>query len=284
MRNQMSGCVLVGDHLYGFDDKVFKCLSLAGETAWEERGTGNGAVLGTTDRLVFLTGDGELVVAAANPERFEEPLAGRPLRGRQRLLDHAGPLERPDLLPQQPGHPGLPRPPGSGRGPDGVAGTQRAPSSATAPPVAAKAARCRRPRKNSTPSEAAGEDRHSSPSSLRPRTSNSVPVRTTYTAPSSLGKYRRPPAAMPEPGEAGAALAEALLVDQLARRRADNRTGRPRRCRSTRARRARSASACSCRRAGGSRASPASPPGPSSARRSRARRCSRSGPSARARW
>jgi outer membrane protein assembly factor BamB len=73
LATKMTEAVLLGDHLYGFDEAVLKCLSAAdGEERWAVRGEGNGAVLGTPERLIFMNGKGELVVARANPEKFEE--------------------------------------------------------------------------------------------------------------------------------------------------------------------------------------------------------------------
>ena len=74
MRNKMSGCIQIGDFLYGFDESQLKCINLAGELQWSERGLGNGAVSGAfsgeEQRVLVMTGKGELLVLAANPESF----------------------------------------------------------------------------------------------------------------------------------------------------------------------------------------------------------------------
>lgn len=72
MVNSFSGCVKVGTHLYGFDGRILKCIDLDGESKWLERGIGNGAVLAAADRLLVMGGTGELIVAKATPEKFEE--------------------------------------------------------------------------------------------------------------------------------------------------------------------------------------------------------------------
>lgn len=72
MRTTMSGCVLHGEHLYGFDESLFKCLDLDGEERWRVRGLGLGAFSIAGDRLILLTENGELVIARASPVRFEE--------------------------------------------------------------------------------------------------------------------------------------------------------------------------------------------------------------------
>ncbi len=71
MRNEKSGCVVIGDHIYGFDDAIFRCFDLNGEEQWSERGIGNGALTGSPGRLILIGSKGELIVAKATPEGFE---------------------------------------------------------------------------------------------------------------------------------------------------------------------------------------------------------------------
>jgi outer membrane protein assembly factor BamB len=80
MKNQMSGALPWKDHLYGFDDKVLKCIDLAGEEKWRERGFGQGALSIADGRLIVLSEEGELVIAAAEPAGFKE-------LARQKVLD-----------------------------------------------------------------------------------------------------------------------------------------------------------------------------------------------------
>jgi len=70
MRNHMSGAVPWGEHLYGFDDKVLKCIDLAGNELWRERGLGQGALTVAGGRLIVLSEEGELIVAEASPKGF----------------------------------------------------------------------------------------------------------------------------------------------------------------------------------------------------------------------
>lgn len=72
MRTRLSGCVLVGGHLYGFDESTLKCVGLDGKERWRKRGLGLGALSAAGTRLLVLGEEGEFVVAAANPERYEE--------------------------------------------------------------------------------------------------------------------------------------------------------------------------------------------------------------------
>jgi outer membrane protein assembly factor BamB len=72
MRNQMSGCVPWKGYLFGFDDKVLKCLDLEGKERWRERGLGQGALSIADGRLLVMSEDGELIVAEATPEAYRE--------------------------------------------------------------------------------------------------------------------------------------------------------------------------------------------------------------------
>jgi outer membrane protein assembly factor BamB len=92
MKNQMSGSVLIDGHLYGFDGSILKCIDLMGEEKWSQRGIGEGAILGTPDRLVVIGSRGELVIAAASPEKYEE-------LSRKRVIEDGGIFwTRPVLL------------------------------------------------------------------------------------------------------------------------------------------------------------------------------------------
>jgi outer membrane protein assembly factor BamB len=79
MKTTMSGCVLVGGNFYGFDESVLKCLGLDGKEKWRERGLGQGALTASADgRLIVLSGEGELVIVAADPAAYRE-LARQPV-------------------------------------------------------------------------------------------------------------------------------------------------------------------------------------------------------------
>ena len=72
MRNQMATSVLIGEHLYGLDEGTLKCLDLAGKELWSERGLGKGSIGAAGDRLLLVSGDGELVIAKADPAGYRE--------------------------------------------------------------------------------------------------------------------------------------------------------------------------------------------------------------------
>ena len=81
MKTQLSGCVLVGEALYGFDEAVLKCLDLTGKERWRKRGLGQGALMAADGRLLVLSGQGELVVVAADPAAYRELARAKALQG-----------------------------------------------------------------------------------------------------------------------------------------------------------------------------------------------------------
>ncbi|MFT5688791.1 MAG: outer membrane protein assembly factor BamB [Planctomycetota bacterium] len=72
MRNKMGACTLFEGYLYGFDESMLKCIDLEGNEKWRVRGLGHGALSIAGGRLLVTTSRGELVVADASPEGFEE--------------------------------------------------------------------------------------------------------------------------------------------------------------------------------------------------------------------
>ena len=72
MRNKTNGSVLWEGHLYGFDESMLKCVSLAGEERWRVRGLGMGSLGIAGGRLLVLSSKGELIVAEADPAEYRE--------------------------------------------------------------------------------------------------------------------------------------------------------------------------------------------------------------------
>lgn len=74
MKNHFNNAVLVGDHIYGFDNATFKCLSVAtGEPAWAFRGLGKGSLLAADgDLLIVLSDQGTLLLVKATPDAYTE--------------------------------------------------------------------------------------------------------------------------------------------------------------------------------------------------------------------
>ncbi|MBL8896467.1 MAG: PQQ-like beta-propeller repeat protein [Planctomycetes bacterium] len=72
MRNHMSGCVLFEGHLYGFDEKKLKCIDLAGKELWAQEGLGKGALIIAGGKLVIISDKGDLAIADATPQGYNE--------------------------------------------------------------------------------------------------------------------------------------------------------------------------------------------------------------------
>ncbi len=74
-RPKFNDCILKDGFLYGLDDGNLCCLDTAtGKIKWKARGTriGYGQLVLVEDVLLILSEDGDLVLVAANPDRYEE--------------------------------------------------------------------------------------------------------------------------------------------------------------------------------------------------------------------
>jgi outer membrane protein assembly factor BamB len=72
MSMQINCPIVRNGYAYGFDEGVFKCLKLAdGKEQWKERGLGKGSLMASADgRLIIMSDKGELVIAQADPQKF----------------------------------------------------------------------------------------------------------------------------------------------------------------------------------------------------------------------
>jgi len=88
LKNQFNSSVLIDGFLYGIDDDESKkaslrCIELAtGELKWEEKSIGFGALMAADGKLIVQTDKGELVVAKATSESFDEISRAQVLSGR----------------------------------------------------------------------------------------------------------------------------------------------------------------------------------------------------------
>lgn len=88
MRNQMSPGVLIAGHVYAVDgdeneEPRLKCLEFSsGDVRWEVEGLGAATLIACGETLLVLSGNGELVVAAATPDGFTPTARGRVLTGK----------------------------------------------------------------------------------------------------------------------------------------------------------------------------------------------------------
>lgn len=73
MKNHFNSSVLVGEHLYGFDNGTLKCVEAAtGEELWAQRGFAKGSLLYADGHLVLLGERGQLAIAQATPDGYRE--------------------------------------------------------------------------------------------------------------------------------------------------------------------------------------------------------------------
>jgi len=73
MQNHHGGMVLVGDHLYGFDNANLTCLNfLTGELAWSNRSVGKGSVAYADGHLYARSERGAVALVEATPKAYVE--------------------------------------------------------------------------------------------------------------------------------------------------------------------------------------------------------------------
>jgi outer membrane protein assembly factor BamB len=73
MQTKFSSPVLREGHVYGLDDGILECVSLAdGRRKWKSGRYGHGQLLLADDLLVVMAEDGRVALVAAEPEKFRE--------------------------------------------------------------------------------------------------------------------------------------------------------------------------------------------------------------------
>jgi outer membrane protein assembly factor BamB len=78
MKNKFSSSVVLGDHLYGFDESTLKCVDVRnGETVWKARGGGHGSLIAADGKLIVLDEKGTLKLVAASPDGYRELASAR---------------------------------------------------------------------------------------------------------------------------------------------------------------------------------------------------------------
>lgn len=80
MRNHHGGMVVIGDHLYGFDESNLTCIEFAtGKVKWQNRSVGKGSIVAADGMLICRSERGPVALVEANPNeyvekgRFEQP-------------------------------------------------------------------------------------------------------------------------------------------------------------------------------------------------------------------
>lgn len=73
MRNHFSSSVYFQGHIYGFDNKNFKCLDVeTGKDLWRKGSLGHGSLFYADRHLVVLSEDGQLLLVEATPKAYRE--------------------------------------------------------------------------------------------------------------------------------------------------------------------------------------------------------------------
>jgi outer membrane protein assembly factor BamB len=81
MKNKFASSVLVGNHLYGFDESRLRCVEFStGMPKWHDKGTGMGTLTAADGHLIVLSERGEVLIAEISPEAFT-------VKSRLQLLD-----------------------------------------------------------------------------------------------------------------------------------------------------------------------------------------------------
>jgi outer membrane protein assembly factor BamB len=82
MQNHFNSCVPVGEHLYGFDNAILKCIELkTGKELWSDRSVGKGSLVFADGHLFIVGEHGDIAVAEATPQGYRE-------LGRKRVLEY----------------------------------------------------------------------------------------------------------------------------------------------------------------------------------------------------
>ncbi|OHB65395.1 MAG: hypothetical protein A2Y76_10525 [Planctomycetes bacterium RBG_13_60_9] len=73
MSMQINSPIIRDGYVYGFDESTFKCLKLQdGSEQWADKGLGKGSLMMSADGRLIITSDkGELVIAKADPTKFD---------------------------------------------------------------------------------------------------------------------------------------------------------------------------------------------------------------------
>ncbi|UCH71579.1 MAG: PQQ-like beta-propeller repeat protein, partial [Thermoplasmatales archaeon] len=73
MKNLINSSVFYENYIYGFDDKILKCIDpMNGEEKWKKRGFLRGSLIAVDGHLIILGERGNLALVKATPEKYSE--------------------------------------------------------------------------------------------------------------------------------------------------------------------------------------------------------------------
>jgi outer membrane protein assembly factor BamB len=73
MKNHHASSVVIGEHLYGFDDAILKAMKFdSGQIAWQDRSVGKGSLVFADNRLYLYSENGVVGLAEASPQAYKE--------------------------------------------------------------------------------------------------------------------------------------------------------------------------------------------------------------------
>jgi hypothetical protein len=73
MKNHHASSVVIGEHLYGFDDAILKAMKFdSGQIAWQDRSVGKGSLVFADNRLYLYSENGVAGLAEASPQAYKE--------------------------------------------------------------------------------------------------------------------------------------------------------------------------------------------------------------------
>lgn len=83
LKNKFTSSVFWQGYIYGLDEDILTCLDAAtGERKWKDGRYGYGQLLLASGHLIILSGEGELALVKAAPERYEELARFQAIKGK----------------------------------------------------------------------------------------------------------------------------------------------------------------------------------------------------------
>jgi outer membrane protein assembly factor BamB len=83
LKNKFNSSVFWNGFVYGLDEGILSCIDVSsGRRQWKDGRYGYGQLLLASGHLVVLSGEGELALVRANPEKLEEAARFQAIRGK----------------------------------------------------------------------------------------------------------------------------------------------------------------------------------------------------------